>query len=95
MKGKQTIQQIAHSILISSGSMTYVIDKLEKKGLLNRKACPNDRRAVHVVLTEDGNDLMNKIMPKHQEFIDEVFGSLKDEENLVKLLKEVGKRVKI
>ena len=31
-KGKQTIQQIGNCILISSGSMTYVIDKLEQKG---------------------------------------------------------------
>ena len=30
-KGKQTIQQMGNSILISSGSMTYVIDKLEQK----------------------------------------------------------------
>ena len=47
-KGKQTIQQIGHSILISSGSMTYVIDKLEQKGLLTRNACPDDRRVIHV-----------------------------------------------
>ncbi|WP_244933630.1 MarR family transcriptional regulator [Neobacillus mesonae] len=30
-KGKQTIQQIGNCILISSGSMTYCLDKLEKK----------------------------------------------------------------
>ena len=55
-KGKQTIQQIGNSILISSGSMTYVIDKLEQKGLLNRNACPDDRRVIHVTLTDDGID---------------------------------------
>ena len=36
LKGKQTIQQIGNSILFSSGSMTYVIDKLEQKGSLKR-----------------------------------------------------------
>jgi MarR family transcriptional regulator, 2-MHQ and catechol-resistance regulon repressor len=95
LKGKQTIQQIGHSILISSGSMTYVIDKLEQKGLLNRKACPDDRRAIHVALTDAGMDLMNIIMPKHQELIDDMFGSLDhdEDEKLVKLLKKVRKRV--
>lgn len=34
-KGKQTIRQVGDSILISSGSMTYVIDKLEQRGLLS------------------------------------------------------------
>lgn len=95
LKGKQTIQQIGNTILISSGSMTYVIDKLEQKGLLNRNNCPNDRRAIHVTLTTDGMDLMNKILPKHQKFIDSMFGSLnsEEEETVVKLLKKVSERV--
>src|SRR3954451_7634580 len=95
LKGKQTIQQIGHSILISSGSMTYVIDKLEQKGLLKRTACPDDRRAIHVTLTDDGIDLMNKIMPKHEGLIDDMFGSLNYDEaaTMVTLLKKVRKRV--
>ena len=90
-KGKQTIQQVAKSILISSGSMTYVIDKLEQKGLLKRNACPEDRRVIHVTLTDTGTDLMNEIMPKHEGFVDYIFESLdKDEtEIIVNLLKKV------
>ena len=96
-KGKQTIQQIGKSILVSSGSMTYVIDKLEKKGLLNRIDCPNDRRVIHVVLTEDGMSFMKKIMPKHRDLIDNMFVDLTDQESeiMVKLLKKVSKRVEI
>lgn len=95
LKGKQTIQQIGKSILISSGSMTYVIDKLEQKGFINRIDCPNDRRVIHVVLTEDGMNLMEKIMPKHRDLIHNMFGDLTDQESqtMVKLLKKVSKRV--
>jgi MarR family transcriptional regulator, 2-MHQ and catechol-resistance regulon repressor len=95
LKGKQTIQQIGHSILISSGSMTYVIDKLEEKGLLNRNACPDDRRAIHVTLTDKGMDMMDKIIPKHQELIDSMFGYLNNDETetIVRLLKKVSKKV--
>jgi MarR family transcriptional regulator, 2-MHQ and catechol-resistance regulon repressor len=94
-KGKQTIQQIGTSILISSGSMTYVIDRLEQKGMLKRSACPDDRRVIHVTLTDDGNSLMENSMPKHQELVDDMFSSLNREESeiVVKLLKKVSKRI--
>ncbi|MGG3890407.1 MarR family winged helix-turn-helix transcriptional regulator [Metabacillus fastidiosus] len=94
-KGIQTIQQIGKSILISSGSMTYVIDKLEQKGLLKRTACPTDRRVIHVILTDTGLELMKKIMPKHEEFIDYIFDSLNtsEAEALVLLLKKVSGRI--
>jgi MarR family transcriptional regulator, 2-MHQ and catechol-resistance regulon repressor len=93
---KQTIQQIGNSILISSGSMTYVIDKLEQKGLLNRLPCPDDRRVIHVTLTDAGIVLMEKVMPKHQELVDDIFGSLNPDEAqiIVNLLKKINKRVK-
>lgn len=94
-KGKQTIQQIGKSILISSGSMTYVIDKLEQKGLLKRSACTDDRRAIHVTLTDTGIDLMKKIMPEHENFIDSVFDSLDANEKdiLVNLIRKVKDKV--
>jgi MarR family transcriptional regulator, 2-MHQ and catechol-resistance regulon repressor len=90
-KGQQTIHQIGNSILISSGSMTYVIDKLEKKDLLKRTDCPNDRRAIFIILTPKGEDLMDKIMPEYQEFINHMFDSLNTEEAgmLIKLLQKI------
>lgn len=93
LKGRQTIHQIGKSILISSGSMTYVIDKLEQKGLLSRSPCPDDRRVIFVTLTDDGIDLMKKVMPKHQEMINNLFGSLTDDDaqTMVNLLKKVNK----
>jgi MarR family 2-MHQ and catechol resistance regulon transcriptional repressor len=94
-KGKQTIQQIGNCILISSGSMTYVIDKLEQKGLINRNDCPNDRRVIHVTLTDEGNELMEEIMPKHHKLVDHMFDSLNsnEAETLVQLLKKVRNNV--
>ena len=96
-KGRQTIQQIGNSILVSSGSMTYVIDKLEQKGLLNRIDCPNDRRAIYIVLTDEGFDLMEKIIPKHQELVNYIFDSLNNDETekFVDILKKVKNRVEM
>jgi MarR family 2-MHQ and catechol resistance regulon transcriptional repressor len=94
-KGKQTIQQIGNCILVSSGSMTYVIDKLEQRGLLRRSACLNDRRVIHVTLTDEANELMNEIMPKYHEFVNQMFDSLDSDEaeTLVQLLKKVRNKV--
>jgi MarR family transcriptional regulator, 2-MHQ and catechol-resistance regulon repressor len=94
-KGTLTIQQICQNVLISSGSMTYVIDKLEKRGLLKRNACPNDRRAIHISLTQDGLNLMDTIMPKYLDMVDGLFEALDPEEaeTFLKLLKKVNNRI--
>ncbi|MEH7253252.1 MarR family transcriptional regulator [Neobacillus niacini] len=94
-KEKQTIQQIGSSILISSGSMTYVIDKLEKRGLIKRNDCRDDRRVIHVTLTSDGKNLMSEIMPKHQQLVDYIFNSLNKDETatITKLLEKVKNRI--
>ena len=86
--------RIGKSILISSGSMTYVIDKLEQKGLLSRSPCHDDRRVIHITLTNDGINLMKKVMPiRYQEMINNMFGSLTDDDaqTMVNLLKKVNK----
>jgi MarR family transcriptional regulator, 2-MHQ and catechol-resistance regulon repressor len=94
-KGTLTIQQICQNVLISSGSMTYVIDKLEKRDLLKRSDCPNDRRAIHVSLTDKGVNLMDTIMPKYLEMVDDLFEVLNPEEaeTLLKLLKKVNANI--
>lgn len=94
-QGKQTIQQIGNRILITSGSMTYVIDKLEQKGVIKRNDCREDRRVIHITLTAEGVEIMENIMPKYQEMVDSFFGDLTDDESqlLVNSLKKVSNRV--
>jgi MarR family transcriptional regulator, 2-MHQ and catechol-resistance regulon repressor len=95
-KGDIPLQQIGGKILIASGSITYVVDKLEKKGLLVRKQCSKDRRVTYASLTEDGEILMKEIFPQHEKFLDEVQSSLSLEEKdtLITLLKKLGHGVK-
>lgn len=75
--------------------MTYIIDKLEQRGLLSRNNCPDDRRRIHVRLTDDGNKLMKEIMPKYHELVDDMFDSLNsnEAETFVNLLKKVRNKV--
>jgi DNA-binding MarR family transcriptional regulator len=53
--------------MMSSGGMTARIDRLEKAGLVERRPHPTDRRATLVRLTDKGFDLIESIMPSHEE----------------------------
>ncbi|WP_096201357.1 MarR family winged helix-turn-helix transcriptional regulator [Bacillus sp. FJAT-45350] len=95
-KGDQPIQQIGKRVLLASGSITYVVDKLEKKQLLERKSCPKDRRVTYAAITEAGKKFMSEIFPDHEEAINNIFGSLdQDEKNtMITLLKKLGLNAK-
>lgn len=91
-KGDQPIQRIGNKILLSSGSMTYVIDKLEGKQLLQRRPCPDDRRITYATITEEGRTLMASIFPKHREAIRSTFSGLDtvEKQQMIDLLKKLG-----
>jgi len=92
-KGKFPIQQIGGKILITSGTMTYNIDKLEGKGLIRRVPCAEDRRVVYAELTEEGKALFTRIFPKHSQRIHDKMSALTDSQKLqaIELLKILGK----
>lgn len=91
-KGRLTVNQICDAVLIKSGSMTYVIKKLQEKGLLDREASEDDRRVIHVYLTSKGVKLMDDIFPKHQKVIESIFGVIDSDEkqSVINILKRVG-----
>ena len=91
-KGEQPIQMIGKKVLIASSSITYVIDKLEKKGLVQRTACPTDRRVIFASLTDTGQSLMMQIFPQHEQKIAHIFEVLNEHEleTLIQYLKRVG-----
>ncbi|WP_456275760.1 MarR family winged helix-turn-helix transcriptional regulator [Bacillus sp. AK128] len=91
-KGETPLQQIGGKILIASGSITYVVDKLEQKGLLARKQCTKDRRVTYASLTDAGIKFMEEIFPKHEQYINEIEStlSLEEKEALIVLLKKLG-----
>ncbi|ADC50632.1 MarR family transcriptional regulator [Alkalihalophilus pseudofirmus OF4] len=91
-KGDQPLQKIGEKILISSGSITYVVDKLEKKQLLLRRPCPKDRRITYATLTDEGKQWMDERFHVHKERIAHILSGLnKDEtEEAIQLLKKLG-----
>ncbi len=92
-KGPQSIQKIGDKILLASGSITYVVDKLEQKGLIIRKLCPEDRRVTFAEITEKGYGLMVEIFPNHITAIEKLMSGLdeKEVEIAIRILKKIGK----
>jgi len=92
-KGSQPLQQIGGKVLMSSGNITYVVDKLEQKGLVQRRACKDDRRLVYADITESGTRLIEETFPQHAEVIHQAVSGLDEDEKRAAsiLLKKLGK----
>jgi len=91
-KGPHPVQKISEKLSIPSGSITYVVNKLEQKKLVERKPNPTDQRAFDVHLTEEGRILFAELFPKHVEKISQNFAfiSNQEKEQLIELLKKIG-----
>ena len=92
-KGRIPLQQIGEKILITSGSITYNMDKLEKKEYLKRVPCKEDRRVIFAEITEAGNLFFSRIFPKHAGMIHSLSKGVSAEEKTIaiELLKKLGK----
>jgi DNA-binding MarR family transcriptional regulator len=60
VRGKRPAGEIARHLLVSTGTMTNRLDKLESGGLLARQPDPNDRRGVIVELTPAGRATLDR-----------------------------------
>jgi MarR family 2-MHQ and catechol resistance regulon transcriptional repressor len=91
-KGRMLLGEVQKKILISSGGMTFVFDKLEKRGLVRRALCASDRRARYAELTDEGDALMKRIFPGHAEAIRRAMSGLglADQRAAIELLKKLG-----
>jgi MarR family 2-MHQ and catechol resistance regulon transcriptional repressor len=64
-KGPLTVGVLQRKILISSGGITFLIDRLMERGLVERRTSTEDRRNRLVGLTPKGHDLVAAIFPEH------------------------------
>ena len=90
--GTMTFGQLCKKRLVSGGNMTVVVDNLEKQGLVERKHCEEDRRAIYVRLTEKGEQMFREIFPKHAKHVAGLASTLSEREQieLGRLLKKLG-----
>jgi MarR family transcriptional regulator, 2-MHQ and catechol-resistance regulon repressor len=91
-KGALPVNEIGRKVLLTSGSITVAIDRLEAKGLVERQASADDRRARIVHLTKEGRKLIKRVYAEHAADMERLASELSASERatLIRLLKKVG-----
>jgi MarR family transcriptional regulator, 2-MHQ and catechol-resistance regulon repressor len=91
-KGDLTAGEVSKRVLLRSGSLTYVIDKLVERDLIQRKVFDQDKRRTYLHLTAAGNTLMRKIWPGHAAVIELAASglTLTEKRTVARLLKKMG-----
>ncbi|MDE3181420.1 MAG: MarR family transcriptional regulator [Acidobacteriota bacterium] len=94
-KGPLPISALGKKVLLSSGSMTAAVDRLERGGFVERAATPTDRRARIVRLTKEGLKLIRKLFAEHARDMETAFSCLAgpERETLASLLRKLGRAV--
>jgi MarR family 2-MHQ and catechol resistance regulon transcriptional repressor len=91
-KERLTLGEIQRKILVTSGGITYLVDRLVEKGFVRREECPSDRRARYAVLTPAGQSLIRRIFPPHAAQIERAMSALTatEQREATALLRKLG-----
>jgi DNA-binding MarR family transcriptional regulator len=69
------VNELAREVVLSPTAMSRFVDRVEKAGYVRREPDPADRRALQVVLTDAGGDLLRKMWPIYARGIEERFAA--------------------
>lgn len=64
--------ELSEILQLGQSSMTRLVERLERKGLVYRDTCPSDGRGKFCVLTKSGEDYIRKAVPEFEEALDRV-----------------------
>jgi DNA-binding MarR family transcriptional regulator len=64
---------LAAQTTLSTSGVTRVVDRMERDGLVRRRACPTDRRSSFTVVTASGLSRLDETLPGHLQLIEEWF----------------------
>jgi MarR family 2-MHQ and catechol resistance regulon transcriptional repressor len=93
-KGPLTHGKIAERVLLASSSITYVVDKLEERGLLRRRRSAEDRRVRLAELTPEGRSKIEAAFSEHAALLDDLMAdlSLEEKHTAASMLRRVERR---
>lgn len=91
-KGPSPVSAFGEKILVSSGSVTAAVDRLERNGLVKRVDAATDRRSRIVHLTTKGSELIQGLFEEHARDLEQATSLLSGPERdaLAGLLRKLG-----
>jgi MarR family 2-MHQ and catechol resistance regulon transcriptional repressor len=94
-KGPLPVNALGRKVLLTSGSMTAAVDRLERRNLVERRAADGDRRARIVHLTEQGRSLIRKLFAAHRRDMERAIAGIerREIEALARGLRRLGRAV--
>jgi len=92
-RGPMLLGEVQKRILVSSGGITFLVDRLAAKGLVERRSCETDRRARYAALTPKGTALVAEIFPAHAAVVKRAMDGISevDQERTAELLRDLGR----
>jgi DNA-binding MarR family transcriptional regulator len=72
--------EVAAEMQVSSSNVTFLVDGLEKEGLVRRVPHPTDRRTVYVELSAEGKQFAGRIVPSMARFMSEMLSGFDEQE---------------
>jgi MarR family 2-MHQ and catechol resistance regulon transcriptional repressor len=92
-KGPLLLGDLQKKILVTSGGITYLVNRLIAKGLVTRETFPGDKRSRFAVLTPDGSALIKRIFPGHAKRIAKAMSALspREQKQLAAMMRTLGK----
>lgn len=67
--GALRMSDLAAQTMLTTSGITRVVDRLEHDGLIERRACPTDRRGSFACITPAGTDRLDETLPGHLEIL--------------------------
>jgi len=83
MDGPLPMKKLADEVALHQSTLTRVVEKLERKGLVTRGRTPGNRRAVEVALTDSGRSLYSMLDATSTEVVGQVLALLPQEDQEV------------
>lgn len=75
-----TQRELASLMAIENPTLVRLLDSLEQQELIERRACPNDRRARRLHLTDGGRDFMEELTARANELRDGMLDGVSDDD---------------
>jgi MarR family 2-MHQ and catechol resistance regulon transcriptional repressor len=64
---------LAGQTSLSTSGVTRVVDRMDRDGLVRREACASDRRSSYAVITTEGRQRLDEVLPGHLELLQQWF----------------------